>query len=204
MIEFIPGENSFAESASGLLHATMGHFADAALGLGDQSFSLQVLRDLYARTGNRFSHDRSILGMHAGDVVALLISFPGRELVSRNSNFILQSVSVYGWRKFPHFLVNFLQTFTSIETEKDEYYIAHLAVNPTHRKLGIAKMLLRQAESNARKTGLRKLSLLVEMGNIPALTLYQSAGFTIVHTHETPGLEKRFHSPGYHRMVKNF
>jgi ribosomal protein S18 acetylase RimI-like enzyme len=204
MIEFIPGDGKFADSASGLIHDTMGPFADAALGLGDHSFSLQVLRDLFARVGNRFSHDTSTLGIQSGQLAALLIAFPGSELWGRNWNFIRQSTSIYGVRKYPHLLINFILTFTSKETGKDEFYIAHLAVNPAFRKQGIARTLLQEVEKQAARAGLRKASLLVEIGNIPAITLYQTEGYTIIHTIETPKLEKRFHSPGYHRMVKKF
>jgi len=75
-------------------------------------------------------------------------------------------------------------------------------VTPAFRKQGIARALLAEAENTAARAGLHKISLLVEIGNTPAITLYQAVGYIIISTIRTPGLEKRFHSPGYHRMLK--
>jgi ribosomal protein S18 acetylase RimI-like enzyme len=182
----------------------MGPFADAALGLGDHTFCLGVLREIFSQPGNRFSHDRATLGVQGNEVAALLVAFPGNEIAGRNWAFLRQSPSIYGVRKYLRLLVNFIMGFTAKECENDEFYIAHLAVTPAFRNKGIARALLQEAEKQAAGSGLRKVSLLVEIGNTLAIMLYQAVGYTIIHTIETPKLEKRFHSPGYHRMVKIF
>lgn len=202
MIEYVPGKPFHAGVASQLLHATMGPFADAALGLGDHAFCLHALQEVFSRPGNRFSFDRTIMGMAGKEVAALLIAFPGGELGGRNWAYLRQSLSIYGIRKYLRLLANFILGFTSKECENDEYYIAHLAVSPAFRKQGIARALLAEAENMAARAGLHKISLLVEIGNTPAITLYQAVGYKMISTIRTPGLEKRFHSPGYHRMLK--
>jgi ribosomal protein S18 acetylase RimI-like enzyme len=202
MIAYAPAKPSHGGAASLLLHATMGPFADAALGLGDHSFCLRALREVFTRPGNRFSFDRAIIGLDGEEVAALLIAFPGGELGGRNRVYLRQSLSIYGIRKYLRLLGNFILGFTSKECENDEYYIAHLAVAPAFRNQGIARVLLAKAENNASKAGLHKISLLVEIGHNPAITLYQAVGYKMISTFRPPGLEKRFHSPGYHRMLK--
>ena len=100
-------------------------------------------------------------------------------------------------------LLNSLKVLTAKETEKDEYYIAHLAVHPDFRRMGIGNDLIDHAAALARQAGLGKVSLIVEIDNDPAIALYQKAGFEIIHTTETPELVDKFHTPGFHRMVKN-
>ena len=203
MIDYIPAQPAFAEPAALLLNDTMDPFADIALGLGDHAFCLRLLAELYTKEGNRFSHDRAVLALQGGNVAALLLAFPGSELAGRNRAFLSQSFRIYGLRNYLRLLSNFLQTFTGKETEKDEFYIAHLAVTPAYRGQGIGRALLAQAQDRAVQTGFHKVSLLVEIGNTPAISLYEGAGFVITSTEATPHLEKRFHTPGYHHMLKN-
>ena len=202
-MNILPAGIEHAVEAGDLLFATMGSFADAALGMGDHDLCLKALRGFFIRPNNRFSFDRALMIWQDGQVAGLLLAFPGYEINSRNLNFILQGSKVYGSRDYLRLILNFFQAFTAKETEKDEFYIAHLAVFPEFRRKGLAKMMLACAEEVARDKNLKKVSLLVEIGNEAAIELYRRAGFVINETVETPGLEKKFHSPGYHRMVKN-
>jgi ribosomal protein S18 acetylase RimI-like enzyme len=197
-VNLLPAGIEHAVEAGDLLYATMGSFADAALGMGDHDLCLKALRALFIRPKNRFSFDRANIIWQDDKVAGLLLAFPGFEINSRNLNFILQGIKVYGFRDYPRLILNYFQVFAAKETENDEFYIAHLAVSPEFRRKGLAKMLLEAA----RDANLKKVSLLVEIGNEAAIELYRQAGFVTTHTLETPGLEKKFHSPGYHRMVK--
>jgi ribosomal protein S18 acetylase RimI-like enzyme len=201
-VNILPAGIEHAVEAGELLYATMGSFADAALGMGDHDLCLNALRALFIRPNNRFSLDRAHMIRKDGQVAGLLLAFPGHEIHSRNLYFILQGVKVYGFRDYLRLILNYFQVFAAKETENDEFYIAHLAVSPEFRRSGFAKMMLACADQAARDANLKKVSLLVEIGNDAAIELYQQAGFVTTHTLETPGLEKKFHSPGYHRMVK--
>jgi len=52
-----------------------------------------------------------------------------------------------------------------------------IAVRPAFRKLGIAKKLLTEAISHCAALGAKKLFLEVEVGNDPAIKLYENYGF---------------------------
>ena len=58
--------------------------------------------------------------------------------------------------------------------------IRDLYVAPEHRRSGIARALLQYVISSARATGVHRVSLQTETGNVPALALYTAAGFELV------------------------
>jgi [ribosomal protein S18]-alanine N-acetyltransferase len=72
----------------------------------------------------------------------------------------------------------------------DECQILNLAVDTSHRGMGHAKRLVRQAVKMAVKADLRKVTLEVRKSNQPAIELYQGLGFTIRH------VRKAFYSNG--------
>lgn len=63
----------------------------------------------------------------------------------------------------------------------DECQILNVVVDVPHRGLGLGKLMIRKAISLAGNKGLRKMSLEVRKGNLPAIHLYQSTGFVISH-----------------------
>lgn len=66
-----------------------------------------------------------------------------------------------------------------------EGYLANVAVFEKFRRQGVARALLRGAETAARKEGLAFLSLEVRAGNLPARRLYESEGYS--HEGTRPG-----------------
>jgi GNAT superfamily N-acetyltransferase len=62
-------------------------------------------------------------------------------------------------------------------------WIYNLHVAPEHRRRGVARHLLREAEEWARLEGLRSIGLHVIDFNKPARRLYESAGYELVATH---------------------
>lgn len=67
--------------------------------------------------------------------------------------------------------------------------IVGIAVDPAHRRSGIARALVRTAVDSARERGLAMVTLHVSTANESALTLYESEGF-LAHRHL-----RRFYSP---------
>ncbi len=59
----------------------------------------------------------------------------------------------------------------------DEGYIALVATHPNHRKKGIGRKLMREAEKKARELNLAFLSLEVRVSNETAQKLYLSCGY---------------------------
>ena len=87
------------------------------------------------------------------------------------------------------------------EAEKDEYLIAHLAVNEQFRRQGIGQALLAKGVEEARRKGYSKLVLEVEIGNEKAIALYRKSGFEITNTVRYEELAQKFKSPGFYKMT---
>ncbi|HEY5094225.1 MAG TPA: GNAT family N-acetyltransferase [Candidatus Eremiobacteraceae bacterium] len=63
-------------------------------------------------------------------------------------------------------------------TQMRQAFVAYMAVEPIARRRGAGRLLLAEAEREARKLGLPHLSLMVTAGNVPARALYAAMGFT--------------------------
>ncbi len=87
------------------------------------------------------------------------------------------------------------------EAEKNEYLIAHVAVFETFRRKGIARALLDKAILCAREASLSRVVLEVEIGNTPAIQLYEGVGFKTQFTTEFGRHARVLKCPGYHKMV---
>ena len=62
-------------------------------------------------------------------------------------------------------------------TQREQAFIAYMAVAPEHRRHGIARALLAVAEEEARRRGMSHISLMVTEASVPARALYARAGF---------------------------
>ncbi len=58
-----------------------------------------------------------------------------------------------------------------------EFYLANMAVFPEYRRQGLGRLLLTDAETQARQKGCNRLALDVEAGNRDAIRLYERVGF---------------------------
>ncbi len=62
----------------------------------------------------------------------------------------------------------------------DEIHITNLAVDPAHRRRGVARFLLTEILADARRRGIRTVFLEVRPTNTGALSLYQGLGFQVI------------------------
>ena len=73
-----------------------------------------------------------------------------------------------------------VQGFVVVRSAGDEAEILTLAVDPSHRRQGLARALLTAAIDSLRKAGAKRLFLEVESGNESPRGLYQSLGVIAV------------------------
>lgn len=79
-------------------------------------------------------------------------------------------------------LVGYVSLSRELAARIQHNAVLGLAVLQDHRRQGIGKQLMAQAEEWARFNGLRRLELTVSVQNEPALQLYRSLGFQIEGT----------------------
>lgn len=78
--------------------------------------------------------------------------------------------------------------YVGCQTVLDEGYITNVAVAPAHRRKGVAAKLLAELRARAEAKELSFVTLEVRASNIPAITLYEAAGYVPV------GTRKNFYS----------
>jgi ribosomal protein S18 acetylase RimI-like enzyme len=191
------------KAAVGLIYETMGMFGDAALGLGDKALAVRAIEFFFEKKGNRFSREVTWLSKQGKEPTGVLVAFPGSQNLSRNMAIAWQLWQVYGFPRGVKLIWNSFVVLNRKETNKDEFYISHIAVAPAFRRQGIAHELMAWAEDLAKQNGFTKCSLVVDIDNISALALYRSLGYQVVKTVTTPQLEKRFHTRGHRKLVKD-
>lgn len=69
--------------------------------------------------------------------------------------------------------------FCSFWRVLDELHINNLAVDPAHRRSGVATALLSRALAHGKALGARRTTLEVRRSNDPARQLYERFGFTV-------------------------
>jgi ribosomal protein S18 acetylase RimI-like enzyme len=77
-----------------------------------------------------------------------------------------------------HFVVGFVSAVIYVHPDKlaPELWINEIGVAPTHHRQGIGKALMQAILEEARKYGCFEAWVLTDRGNLPAMTLYRSAG----------------------------
>jgi ribosomal protein S18 acetylase RimI-like enzyme len=192
-----------AAVAAELIAMTMGAFGDQDLGFGDHDRLLQILRRFFILRFSRFSHDSAWIACVNERPAGLLLGFPTSEYFRRNAVVAWQVWGVYGLVDAFRLIGLSAQLAQTKETERNEFYIDHIAVLPGFQRQGIGRELMAWAVKLAVQNDLCCLSLIVERGNEPAHALYRSVGFQIVESHPvSQDYQKRFHTPGFDRMVK--
>ena len=77
--------------------------------------------------------------------------------------------------------------YVSGEITCDECEISNIAVEVAHRRKGVGKALLTELLNELNRLEVKNVFLLVRDGNVPAISLYTSLGFTRV------GLRKNYY-----------
>lgn len=66
-----------------------------------------------------------------------------------------------------------------IDVEDGQFWIGMLQVKPIHQRKGVGRFILSVAEDIAKEKGYRRIGIHTTEDNIPARTLYLSAGYSV-------------------------
>ncbi len=192
-----------APIAAELLSVSMGRFGDDALGFGDHARMLHHLGRLFTQKNNRLSHDACWLAELEGHPAGALLAYPGWQYGPRSRRMGPHIFRAYGLAGGLRLIAWSFPLAVGKETERDEFYISNIATSPLAQRKGIGARLMALAEEMAIAARLQKCSLIVELDNTRAQAFYHKLGYTIIATIDTPQLKERYHTAGYHRMVKH-
>jgi len=164
------------DPADGLLFASAAPYYAAYAGGADRA--RQLLRVLYPRARHTASWDVCRVAEAGGRVVGVLAAFPsdtGDELARRFVRLTL--AHSLPWRIPALFRHLRATAAVSPHPPRGMLYVDALATDPAHRRRGVARALLAEADRMAADAGLDGVALDTGIENRPARVLYERAGF---------------------------
>lgn len=139
----------------------------------------QDVHDLFMRLAKREDTQYSYLNSRIalsddGSPMGVCVSYDGADLMSLRRPFFEDAIETFGWNLSS-------EEIDSLpgETTPDEYYLDTLMTLPEYRGRGVARALIVDAASKARRAG-KPLGLLCDKENPQARRLYDAAGFAVV------------------------
>jgi ribosomal protein S18 acetylase RimI-like enzyme len=198
-----PAQKEDGVIAACLLADTMGEFGVEVLGLGKPELQIKALHEWFTDEKNRFSYEHTLIAEKYGAAAGLVLAFSGAKLDALELGCGRRIFHIYGFPGAFRMIWRNKALVNNREVERDEYLIAHLAVDANLRRQGIAQALMARAEDDARTHGLTKLVLEVEIGNDKAFALYLKSGFEVVNTVYFNQKASKFKCPGFYKMLKN-
>ena len=195
-----PAKPDDAELVVRLIPLSMGVLADHLFGEVRTPLD-EILAGLYRLGASRYGWSRTDIAEWNDEAVGMIISFPGGETLHRDI------ATGFGLFKLCNFFdvmrlgLRALSMGSGIETKRDEYYIANLAVLPQYQGRGIGSGLLAHVEEKAKKAGTQKCSLIVDTEKPAALRLYEHLGYQVVFSKNLVGVTEDPHA-GFFRLVK--
>lgn len=190
-----------ALAASSLLAATTGEFGVAVLGLGDPALQLKAFERWFSAGGNRFGYENSKIAEVDQELAGLALSFEGSRLPALEVGCVRELFDIYGIGGAFRMVWRHKTLAGAREAEKEEFLLAHLAVDARFRKMGVAQALIESTRQKARDAGCQRLVLEVEIDNQHAINLYQKNGFKITGKVLFNQKNQKFNCPGYYKML---
>lgn len=144
------------------------HFCGAGYGLEDFR---RMMTMLVEREDSQYSYRNTLVAMDGDQVAGIAVSYDGGCLHALRRAFVEAAKACIGKD----------HSGMDDETQAGELYLDSLAVEPDHRRQGIARRLLRATKEKADRMGLPCVGLLVDQGNPAGEKLYAAVGFRYVN-----------------------
>ena len=199
----VPAVPVMASTASFLLYMTMGRWSDYLFGTGTPQETQNILGQLFRLKFNRFSHQFAETVIIDGEMAGLVLAYSHRTKRSLELPTAGQILRLTGMMGFMRFVWRVLPLLGVKESERDEYYISHIAVLPEYQGQGIGTQLLAHTENKARERGFRRIALVVGVDNERAMAFYKRRGYKMVERIDVRASMRRIGLPGAYRMLKD-
>ena len=144
------------------------HFCGTGYGLEDFR---RMMTMLVEREDSQYSYLNTLVAMDGDRVAGIAVSYDGGRLHALRRAFVEAAKACIGKD----------HSGMDDETQAGELYLDSLAVEPDHRRQGIARRLLRATKEKADRMGLPCVGLLVDQGNPAGEKLYAAVGFRYVN-----------------------
>ncbi len=175
--EKLDPDNDAAIAAKLVFHTDVGLFT-AFFGPEDQA--LAPLEQLIRAGGNSFGYENIRVARSPEGILGLLLGYDGNEKKRFEKTEIKAFVRVLGLPACVKLSATALPVINRLLTRNipgDAFYISNVSVKDEFRGKGVGTFLVQNTEKNAKRKGLKKLLLDVELHNDGAKRLYERLGF---------------------------
>ena len=148
-----------------------------------------------------FHHSRYTVAEADGLAAACLCTFPRKE--SRNRP-LFEAFKETGWTDDDLVAMRVrMQPFIRAELDvpNDAWVIENVGCYEQYRRRGLTAALLESATAKASEQGYRIIKIGVFIGNVPAISAYEKAGFAITGEKRDPSFTSVFDCPGMYQMT---
>jgi ribosomal protein S18 acetylase RimI-like enzyme len=165
---------------------------------GGRERALRLLERSLAGPSNASSAEVVWVAELDGRVAGAMAAFPVHEAVARSRAFLRLALrSIPPWRWPAALSLYWAGGRAAPAPPPASFYVDALATHPELRRRGVARALLVEAETQARRRGLSAVALDTTLHNDAARALYASAGFDEVSQRSPAG-----GLPGFVALVK--
>jgi ribosomal protein S18 acetylase RimI-like enzyme len=164
------------DRAAPLLYASAAPYYAAYAGGPERA--RRLLRALYPRAGHTASWEVCRVAEAGGDVVGVLAAFPAERGDALARRFVRLTLAHSAPWRVPA-LFRHLRTTAAVSPVPPGgmLYVDALATDPAHRRRGVARALLEEADRLAAEAGLAGVALDTGIENRAARALYERSGF---------------------------
>lgn len=174
----------FIRAVLPLIHEAGNPYLDWFFGSHERT---RVVLDRWLRRGSsEYSIDRVRALLDEGALAGAYVGLGGAELARcRKSDALaaLRDAGLEGRTELGERLAERRGLFPPIGD--DEFYLSNIGVAASRRGEGLGRVLLGEYLAEGKANGYTRFRLDVDATNAPALRLYESIGFRIVHAHST-------------------
>jgi ribosomal protein S18 acetylase RimI-like enzyme len=182
--------------AARLLHRSAADMYDRFAGSRERA--LRVLERSLGEPGNASSAEVVWVVALEGKLAGAMAAFPVDDAATRARAFLRLALrAAPPWRWPTALYLYWAGGRAAPSPPASAFYVDALATDPRFRRRGVARVLLAEAERQARERGLPAVALDTTMSNEPARALYASEGFDEV-AYRPPGRGL----PGFVALVK--
>jgi len=173
---------------------------------GSERRALKLLQSVYVRRGHAASYEFCRVAVDRGRIAGVVAGFRVAEADRLSRRFVSMTLRrLPPWTLPGTFLHLRAAGIVSPHPPLDAFYVDALAVDPAHRRRGIARQLLEIAEKEAARAGCARIALDTGLQNHGARALYDAYGFREREIRRAPDdrIAKALGGPGFIGYVKD-
>lgn len=179
-----------ADTLAPLINETLNHFNFLWM-TRDKKKQIEFIQQAYLEPNNIFSYKYTKKYFLKGVFVGLATAYPDALCEKLTKKFDNVHEKIIGRLLYNLLYILHPRYYFLTESEKGDYYIQHIAIVPSMRRKGLASLILKELEREARHFKMKQLALITDDKNKAAIHFYHASGFTCVH-------RNRFH--GWHSL----